>query len=199
MYEELRRVAQQAERLSHELARFPLLQERLMGCVQRMLKRQLEPCTTIITNLVRIELAYINTNHPRFLGGSNAVASLVNQKSGGPSAPSPKQVSPKKKDSRKKELPRHGEGSGPNPGAELENGGLFGMFWGPKAGAPQHRHTCPWPAPWRRVTFWRKEGAGAIRRRSRRGTMGRYPQVCGSQTSTGEPFPSPPTTPPNER
>jgi dynamin 1-like protein len=163
VYEELRRVAVQAEGLSHELARFPLLQERLMGCVQRMLKRQIEPCTTMITNLVRIELAYINTNHPHFLGGSNAVASLVNQKSGGPSAPSSKQVSPKKKGSRKKELPRHSEGSGPNPGPELENGGLFGMFWGAKA-PPPHRHaTLPRAPPLEEGYIPEERGGGADR------------------------------------
>lgn len=76
VFEELRRVALQAEKVS-ELGRFPALRERAMQCVLELLKRRVEPTIEMITNLIKVELAYINTNHPDFLGGSNAVASII--------------------------------------------------------------------------------------------------------------------------
>ncbi len=33
----------------------------------------------MINNLVHVELAYINTNHPDFIGGSKAVSSLMDR------------------------------------------------------------------------------------------------------------------------
>ncbi len=37
------------------------------------------PTKTMINNLVHVELAYINTNHPDFIGGSKAVSSLMDR------------------------------------------------------------------------------------------------------------------------
>jgi len=85
VFEELRRVALQAEQVS-ELVRFPALRERAMKCVLDLLKRRVEPTIEMISNLIKIELAYINTNHPDFLGGSNAVASLIMDNAESPGA-----------------------------------------------------------------------------------------------------------------
>ena len=35
------------------------------------------PTAEMINNLIEIELGYINTNHPDFVGGTNALISLM--------------------------------------------------------------------------------------------------------------------------
>ena len=42
-----------------------------------MLRERLAPTQSMITDMIKIELAYINTNHPDFIGGSRAVAQLT--------------------------------------------------------------------------------------------------------------------------
>eukprot|EP00823_Brevimastigomonas_motovehiculus_P005625 TRINITY_DN4181_c0_g1_i1.p1 TRINITY_DN4181_c0_g1~~TRINITY_DN4181_c0_g1_i1.p1 ORF type:complete len:427 (-),score=113.72 TRINITY_DN4181_c0_g1_i1:307-1587(-) len=87
VFDELKRVAAQCESAVQELQRFPVLHEALFECVRSLLERRLKPTKTMITNLVHIELAYINTNHPDFIGGSKAISSMMdkmaqNQKQG---------------------------------------------------------------------------------------------------------------------
>ncbi len=51
------------------LVRFPALREALVSCVHEMLQRRLGPTKVMVQNLVNVELSYINTNHPDFVGG----------------------------------------------------------------------------------------------------------------------------------
>jgi len=75
IYEELQRIASQSE--PSELTRFPILRDRMIEVVNALLKRCMEPTQMMVSNLVKIELAYINTSHPDFIGGSRAVAQLM--------------------------------------------------------------------------------------------------------------------------
>lgn len=75
VYEELQRIASQAE--PNELTRFPLLRDRMLEVVQSLLRRAMNPTQLMVSNLVKIELAYINTSHPDFIGGSQAVTGLM--------------------------------------------------------------------------------------------------------------------------
>jgi len=75
VYDELQRIAAQSE--PTELTRYPNLRDRMMDVVSALLKRSVGPTQMWVTNLVRIELSYINTNHPDFIGGSRAVARLM--------------------------------------------------------------------------------------------------------------------------
>lgn len=75
VYEELQRIASQSE--PTELTRFPVLRERIVTVVLDLLKRCVGPTQMMVSNLVKIELAYINTSHPDFIGGSRAVARLM--------------------------------------------------------------------------------------------------------------------------
>jgi dynamin 1-like protein len=75
VYEELQRIASQAE--PNELTRFPLLRDRMLEVVQSLLRRAMNPTQLMVSNLVKIELAYVNTSHPDFIGGSQAVAGLM--------------------------------------------------------------------------------------------------------------------------
>uniref|UniRef100_A0A7S3PDL9 Dynamin GTPase n=2 Tax=Aplanochytrium stocchinoi TaxID=215587 RepID=A0A7S3PDL9_9STRA len=76
VYEVLQDLAVQSE--CPGLRRFPLLREKVIDVVNDMLNRMLQPTNEMIRNLFHIEKAYINTNHPDFIGGSNAIASLMN-------------------------------------------------------------------------------------------------------------------------
>lgn len=75
IYEELQRIAAQSE--PNELTRFPVLRDRMTEVVHTLLRRCLGPTQMMIANLVKIELAYVNTSHPDFIGGSQAVARLM--------------------------------------------------------------------------------------------------------------------------
>mmetsp|Transcript_16929 Transcript_16929/g.41236 ORF Transcript_16929/g.41236 Transcript_16929/m.41236 type:complete len:722 (-) Transcript_16929:234-2399(-) len=77
VYEELQRIASQSE--PKELTRFPILKDRMVEVVSALLKRCMSPTQMMVSNLVKIELAYINTSHPDFIGGSRAVANLMNR------------------------------------------------------------------------------------------------------------------------
>jgi len=77
VYEELQRIAGQSE--PKELNRFPFLRERLCDVVSNLLKRCMGPTQMMVENLVKIELAYINTSHPDFIGGARAVAAVTNR------------------------------------------------------------------------------------------------------------------------
>ena len=75
VYDELQRIAAQSE--PSELTRYPNLRDRMMDVVSALLKRSVSPTQMWVQNLVRIELSYINTNHPDFIGGIRAVARLM--------------------------------------------------------------------------------------------------------------------------
>lgn len=77
VYEELQRIAGQSE--PKELNRFPFLRERLCDVVSNLLKRCMGPTQMMVENLVKVELAYINTSHPDFIGGARAVAAVTNR------------------------------------------------------------------------------------------------------------------------
>lgn len=77
VYEELQRIAMQSE--PSELTRFPVLRDRMLEVVSNLLRRAVNPTQLMVANLVKIELAYINTSHPDFIGGSRAVAKLIQQ------------------------------------------------------------------------------------------------------------------------
>jgi len=74
VFNEMQRMALQSE--SPELTRFPELRDRLFEIVNASLRSQVSPTQKMISNLIQIELAYINTNHPDFIGGKQAVAQL---------------------------------------------------------------------------------------------------------------------------
>ena len=77
VFDELLQVAAQCD--PPELTRFAHLREKVIEVVSSLLRRRLQPTKVMITNLVQIELAYINTNHPDFIGGARAVTQLAEQ------------------------------------------------------------------------------------------------------------------------
>lgn len=72
VYEELQRIIQYC--LSHlrDFQRFPILRERMNTVVMSLIRERLPITNQMVENLISIELAYINTNHPDFVGGTRA-------------------------------------------------------------------------------------------------------------------------------
>ncbi|OLL25191.1 Dynamin-related protein DNM1 [Neolecta irregularis DAH-3] len=78
VYEELTKICHSCT--STELERYPRLQAKLIEVVSDLLRERLTPTQTYVESLISIQGAYINTNHPMFLGGAGAVNSIVNSK-----------------------------------------------------------------------------------------------------------------------
>lgn len=55
------------------LERFGDLKEKVIEVVHNLLRRLVEPTKMMISNIISVEKAYINTSHPDFIGGSEAV------------------------------------------------------------------------------------------------------------------------------
>ena len=72
VYEELQRIIQYC--LSHlrDFQRFPTLREQLNSVVMGLIRKRLPVTNQMVENLISIEMAYINTNHPDFVGGTRA-------------------------------------------------------------------------------------------------------------------------------
>ncbi|KYK55969.1 dynamin-2 [Drechmeria coniospora] len=78
VYEELIKICHTCG--STELSRFPRLQARLIETVSDLLRERLGPCSSYVESLISIQRAYINTNHPNFLGAAAAMSNVVSAK-----------------------------------------------------------------------------------------------------------------------
>ena len=78
--------------------RFQALQARMLQVGQGLLARHALPTGEMVNNLISIELAYLNTSHPDFVGGSQAIAhismQLQNATTSGHLAEDPRQPPP---------------------------------------------------------------------------------------------------------
>lgn len=75
VYEELIKICHTCG--SQELSRFPRLQAKLIEVVSDLLRERLGPCSSYVESLIAIQRAYINTNHPNFLGAAAAMQSVI--------------------------------------------------------------------------------------------------------------------------
>jgi dynamin 1-like protein len=126
VFDELQRMASQCE--TTELTRFPELRDRVLDVVNALLRKCVGPTQAMISNLIKIELAYINTSHPDFIGGSRAVAQLMDRvqqqslASGG--RPTPSATQPRAQEASQRAVPPRAETSEEGK----EGGGLLGFF-----------------------------------------------------------------------
>eukprot|EP00873_Tetraselmis_striata_P044246 jgi/Tetstr1/464510/TSEL_009268.t1 len=75
VFEELLRMAEQC--IPGDFARFPILERRARDAAQEFIAQGCGPTERMIRDLVAIEASYINTDHPDFVGGSNAVGQVL--------------------------------------------------------------------------------------------------------------------------
>lgn len=78
VYEELMKICHNCG--STELARYPRLQAKLIEVISELLRERLGPTSSYVTSLIAIQRAYINTNHPNFLGAASAMAQVIEDK-----------------------------------------------------------------------------------------------------------------------
>ena len=78
VYEELIKICHTCG--STELSRFPRLQGKLIEVVSDLLRERLGPASGYVESLIAIQRAYINTNHPNFLGAAAAMSSVIASK-----------------------------------------------------------------------------------------------------------------------
>lgn len=79
VYEELMKICHSCSDV--DLSRYPKLQMRLIEVVSDLLRERLGPTSSYVESLIAIQRAYINTNHPNFLGGAGAVSDVLQRKS----------------------------------------------------------------------------------------------------------------------
>jgi len=77
VHEEMQRIIQQCG--TSEMIRFPKLHEKIVDVVTLLLRRRLPITNEMVSNLVKIELSYINTKHPDF-SDAGLVDTLINVK-----------------------------------------------------------------------------------------------------------------------
>jgi dynamin 1-like protein len=63
-----------------ELNRFPKLQSKLIEVVSDLLRERLGPTIKYVESLIEIHRAYINTNHPNFVGAAKAMSLVVEER-----------------------------------------------------------------------------------------------------------------------
>ncbi|KAH7284156.1 hypothetical protein KP509_34G041800 [Ceratopteris richardii] len=75
IYDELVKISHRCE--TSELQRFPVLRRRIEEVVANFLREGLIPAERMICHLIEMEMDYINTSHPSFIGGSKAVEAAL--------------------------------------------------------------------------------------------------------------------------
>lgn len=78
VYEELMKICHNCG--STELARYPRLQAKLIETVSDLLRERLGPTSSYVSSLIAIQRAYINTNHPNFLGTAAAMSIILDER-----------------------------------------------------------------------------------------------------------------------
>ena len=74
VYEELRKIVINIQ--VPELQRYYRLQSMICDVMEGVLDKCLNPTTEMIANLIEIENAHINTNHPDFIGSADSLLNL---------------------------------------------------------------------------------------------------------------------------
>ncbi|XP_057417000.1 dynamin-related protein 3A [Lotus japonicus] len=77
IYDELMKISHRC--MFTELQRFPFLRKHMDEVIGNFLRDGLEPSETMITHIIEMEMDYINTSHPNFIGGSKALEAAVQQ------------------------------------------------------------------------------------------------------------------------
>ncbi|XP_050258931.1 dynamin-related protein 3B-like [Quercus robur] len=77
VYDELVKMSRAYE--ATELQRFPFLRRRMDEVMGKFLRDGVKPAERMIVNLIEMEMDYINSSNPNFLGGSKAVEIAMQQ------------------------------------------------------------------------------------------------------------------------
>ncbi|KAL0246598.1 hypothetical protein GEMRC1_007810 [Eukaryota sp. GEM-RC1] len=125
VYHELVRITQQCP--NGELKRFSYLCEQVLDVAAGLLRKCLTPTKKMIVDLIAIELAYINTNHPDFLGASGAINKLVDQRVESQNQ-SAEQASTSSSTTSSKKDSKNPKDTKQPPPSDPQSTGIFGFF-----------------------------------------------------------------------
>ncbi|KAJ6451922.1 Dynamin central region-domain-containing protein [Mycena sanguinolenta] len=79
VYDELLRILSEVLGKMPALKRYPALRERFHSVVLGFFKKSMGPTTKLVSDMVAMQACYINTTHPDFIGGHQAMA-VVNER-----------------------------------------------------------------------------------------------------------------------
>ncbi|CAJ2678189.1 unnamed protein product [Trifolium pratense] len=79
IYDELMKVRISHRCMVNDLQRFPFLRKRMDEVIGNFLREGLEPSEIMIHHIIEMEMDYINTSHPNFIGGSKALEAAAQQ------------------------------------------------------------------------------------------------------------------------
>ncbi|KEF57308.1 dynamin GTPase [Exophiala aquamarina CBS 119918] len=119
VYEELIKICHTCG--STELSRFPRLQGKLIEVVSDLLRERLGPASTYVESLIAIQRAYINTNHPNFLGAAAAMSSVIASKNEKDKKAAQAEERRKREKQRQKQLGTNGVATPDEEEAEQED------------------------------------------------------------------------------
>jgi len=77
IYDELLKMSHHC--MVNERQRFPVLRKRMDEVIGNFLRDGLQPSETMIGHIIEMEMDYINTSHPKFIGGNKAVEIALQQ------------------------------------------------------------------------------------------------------------------------
>ncbi|CAO3631712.1 unnamed protein product [Cunninghamella echinulata] len=112
VYEELMKICHNTG--DKELLRYPKLHAKLVEVVSELLRERLGPTSTYVESLIAIERAYINTNHPDFMGAAGAMSNLETETR-----------KKKKQDSQKRRITRQPSMSSVSSALKANGGSIF--------------------------------------------------------------------------
>jgi len=143
VFDELRRIVTSIE--IEELRRFNRLKDKIIEVVFLLLKDCKKPSKKMIKGLVSVELAYINTNHPDFIGGGDAITKILQKRASRQAQESPQTqlisreqtVNPSKEEEYERQRRvardrRRAEEAAREKEKEKEKGGFFSWLGGGK-------------------------------------------------------------------
>ncbi|KAI8882415.1 hypothetical protein K501DRAFT_251522 [Backusella circina FSU 941] len=124
VYDELVRILGQLLTKQQFFKRFPTLKDKFYQVVLAFFKKAMQPTSKLVTDLVSMEACYINTAHPDFLNGHQAIA-MVNERLQPKNPPATNEHSTKTSKSSNQVSALQTNASE----QEGNNGSLFGSFF----------------------------------------------------------------------
>ncbi|TDL27622.1 hypothetical protein BD410DRAFT_430157 [Rickenella mellea] len=93
VYDELIRILGQLLTKIQAFRRYPALRDRFNSVVVQFFKNAMAPTTKLVTDMVSMQACYVNTTHPDFLGGQQAMAIIADRMNA--NKPPPPTIDPK--------------------------------------------------------------------------------------------------------
>lgn len=130
IHDELRKIVLQIN--IPELARFEPFSLRINQTMEKLLKERLKPTVDMVKNLIEVQMGFINTVHPNFMSGAEALISNVSKENEKQKEEQKKEVNPKEQAPKIKEISVEKR--------EEKNSGGFFSFFGARTDVDQKIH-----------------------------------------------------------